>query len=63
MNVDKVLYHLKEADKELNQITNASMSSDTYSHQSYLIAMSDVYDFVLSIKESNDNNSAIRDDY
>ena len=61
MDVDKVLYHLKEADKELNRITE---SNQAYGHQSYMVAMSDVYDFVLSIKSTNsDNDSVIRDDY
>ena len=63
MNIDKVLYHLKEADKELNMITNASTSSDAFSHQSYLMAMSSVYDFVLSIQNAEANKKTIRDDY
>lgn len=62
MNIDKVLYHLKEADKELNRITNSSTANDTYGHQSYLVAMSNVYDFVLSIK-TDKCTTAIRDDY
>lgn len=63
MNIDKVLYHLKEADKELNMITNANTTGDTFSHQSYLMAMSSVYDFVLSIKKSEVKKNIVRDDY
>lgn len=62
MDVDKVLYHLKEADKELNRVTNSSTTGEAYGHQSYLIAMSSIYDFVHSIK-SIDNDPVIRDDY
>ena len=62
MDVDKVLYHLREADKELNRITESNTVKEAYGHQSYLVAMSNVYDFVHSIK-SSDSNSVIRDDY
>jgi hypothetical protein len=62
MDVNKVLYHLQEADKELNRITQSNCSSDAYGHQSYLVAMSNIYDFVLSIK-STESNSVVRDDY
>jgi hypothetical protein len=62
MKIDKVLYHLKEADKELNRITSSNTTNETYGHQAYLVAMSNIYDFVLSIK-STDSDSVIRDDY
>ncbi len=62
MDIDKVLYHLSEADKELNRLTKSSVVNHAYGHQAYLVAMSNVYDFVLSIK-SADCNSVIRDDY
>ena len=63
MNIDKVLFHLKEADKELNKINTDYSSNKTYSYQSYLEAMSNVYDFVLSIKPEDNSNDVIRDDY
>jgi hypothetical protein len=61
MDVDKVLYHLREADKELNRITESRIITETYGHQSYLVAMSNVYDFVHSIKSSA-NNRVVKDD-
>lgn len=63
MNVEKALYHLKEAEKELSQYINDATSDHTYDHQSYLIAMSNVFDFVHSIKPANCTENVIRDDY
>ena len=62
MDINKVLYHLREADKELNRITRSNTVNEAFGHQSYLVAMANVYDFVHSIKLA-DNNSVIRDDY
>ena len=64
MDVEKALYHLKEAEKELSQYVNDSSCNLTYDHQSYLIAMSNVFDFVHSIKPvACDDNNVVRDDY
>ncbi len=63
MDVEKALYHLKEAEKELSQYVSESSGENAYDHQSYLIAMSNVFDFVHSIKPLNSANNVIRDDY
>tara|TARA_R110002096_G_scaffold204901_1_gene390629 strand:+ start:2428 stop:2613 length:186 start_codon:yes stop_codon:yes gene_type:complete len=61
MDIEKVLYHLREADRELNRLSETN-SFEVYGHQAYLVAMSHVYDFVNSIKPT-ERNAVIRDDY
>jgi len=63
MDIDKAIYHLKQAEKELSEYIHESNSENTYDHQSYLIAMSNVFDFVHSIKPLKYTNSVVRDDY
>ena len=63
MNVEKALYHLKQAEKELSQYISSTSGDHTYDHQSYLIAMSNVFDFVHSIKLLSCSDNVIRDDY
>ncbi len=63
MDIEKALYHLKEAEKELSEFTNVTSSNNTYDHQAYLIAMSNVFDFVHSIKPLSCANKVVRDDY
>ena len=43
MDINKVLYHLREADKELNRITKSNTANEAFGHQSYLA----VLDFVI----------------
>jgi len=63
MDIEKVLYHLKEAEKELGEFVNVSTNNNDYDHQAYLIAMSSVFDFVHSIKPLSCTSEVIRDDY
>lgn len=63
MDIDKVIYHLKEAERELSQVTSLEYCDFGYEHQSYLIAMSNVFDFVNSLKPVANKENVIRDDY
>ena len=63
MDIEKVLYHLKEADKALNELKDIENVEYKYDHQSYLIAMANVFDFVNSLKPISCANNVVRDDY
>ena len=63
MDIDKVLYHLKEAEKELGQFDSSEQADNGHDHQSYLLAMSQVFDFVNSLKPFSCTSSVVRDDY
>lgn len=63
MGVEKALYHLREAEKELSQYVSETNADNQYDHQSYLIAMSNVFDFVQSIKPITCTGNVVRDDY
>ena len=63
MDINKALYHLKEADKELSQFTGEMCTDNNFDRQSYLIAMSSVFDFANSLKPISCEAPVVRDDY